>query len=97
MGGIVNFKLRKAKPGLHFNIVTQGMVNELKNTSNDYKLVWDISNRYLNDRLGLLIQFDNEKRNRGSEELQAGYGNAPAFVDSVNQLKLTDIRLCRYF
>ena len=69
------------------------MVNELKNTSNDYKLVWDISNRYLNDRLGLLIQFDNEKRNRGSEELQAGYGNAPAFVDSVNQLKLTDIRL----
>ena len=93
LGGIVNFKLRKAKPGLHFNIVTQGMVNELKNTSDDYKLVWDISNRFLNDKLGLLIQFDNEKRNRGSEELQAGYGNAPAFVDSVNQLKLTDIRL----
>ena len=93
LGGIVNFKLRKAKPGLHFNIVTQGMVNELKNTSNDYKLVWDISNRFLSDKLGFLVQFDNEKRNRGSEELQAGYGNAPAFVDSVNQLKLTDIRL----
>ena len=93
LGGIVNFKLRKAKPGLHFNIVTQGMVNELKNTSDDYKLVWDISNRFLSDKLGFLVQFDNEKRNRGSEELQAGYGNAPAFVDSVNQLKLTDIRL----
>ena len=61
LGGIVNFKLRKAKPGLHFNIVTQGMVNELKNTSDDYKLVWDISNRFLSDKLGFLVQFDNEK------------------------------------
>ncbi len=93
LGGIVNFKLRKAQPGLHFNLVTQGMSNELKNTSNDYKMVWDISNRFLNDRVGLLAQADYEKRNRGSQELGAGYGNVPATLDSVNQLKLNSIRL----
>ena len=69
------------------------MSNQLKGTSNDYKLVWDVSNRFINDKIGLLVQLDYEKRNRGSEELSAGYGNTPAFVDSVNQLKLTDIRL----
>ena len=93
LGGIVNFKLRKANPGLHYNIVAQGMSNQLKGTSNDYKLVWDVSNRFLNDKIGLLLQLDYEKRDRGSEELSAGYGNTPAYVDSVNQLKLTDIRL----
>ena len=69
------------------------MSNELKKTSNDYKFVWDISNRFLNDRIGLLLQADYEKRNRGSEELGAGYGNIPAELDSVNQLKLTDFYL----
>ena len=93
LGGTINFKLKKAQPGFHFNIITQGMSNELKKTSNDYKFVWDISNRFLNDRIGLLVQADYEKRNRGSEELGAGYGNIPAELDSVNQLKLTDLYL----
>ena len=69
------------------------MSNELKGSSNDYKFVWNISNRFLNDRVGLLISSDSEKRNRGSEQLGAGYGNAPAELDSVNQLKLTSVTL----
>ena len=93
LGGTINFKLRKADPGFHFNIVTQGMSNELKGSSNDYKFVWDISNRFLNDRVGLLVSSDYEKRNRGSEQLGAGYGNVPAELDSVNQLKLTSVTL----
>ena len=69
------------------------MSNALKGTSNDYKFVWDISNRFMNDKLGLLFQADYEKRNRGSEELGANYGNIPAELDSVNQLKLTNLNL----
>ena len=93
LGGTINFKLKKAQPGLHFNIITQNMYNALKGTSNDYKFVWDISNRFMDNKLGLLFQADYEKRNRGSEELGANYGNIPAELDSVNQLKLTNLNL----
>ena len=93
LGGTVNFKLRKAQPGLHFNIVTQGMTNELKGSSNDYKFVWNISNRFWNDRVGLLASADYEKRNRSSEVLGAGYGKATVDIDSVNSLKLTSLNL----
>ena len=93
LGGTINFKLKKAQPGLHFNIIAQNMSNALKGTSNDYKFVWDISNRFFEDKLGLLFQSDYEKRNRGSEVLGATYGNIPAELDSVNQLKLTNLSL----
>ena len=93
LGGTVNFILRKAQPGLHFNIVTQGMYNELRQSSSDYKFVWDISNRFWDDRIGLLAQADFEKRNRSSQELGAGYGSVNAELDSINNLKLTSLNL----
>ena len=93
LGGTVNFILRKAQPGLHFNIVTQGMYNELRESSSDYKFVWDISNRFWDDRIGLLAQADFEKRNRSSQDLGAGYGSVNAELDSINILKLTSLNL----
>mgnify|MGYP003305145236 CR=1 FL=1 len=93
LGGTVNFILRSAQPGLHFNIVTQGMYNELRQSSSDYKFVWDISNRFWDDRIGLLAQADFEKRNRSSQELGAGYGSVNAELDSINNLKLTSLNL----
>ena len=42
LGGTVNFLLKKAEPGLHGNIITQGMHNGLKGTFNDNKFVLDL-------------------------------------------------------
>ena len=39
LGGTVNFILKKAKPGLHADIIAQGMNNSLKETNDDNKLV----------------------------------------------------------
>ena len=71
LGGTVNFLLRKAEPGFHGNIITQGMYNGLKDSYDDSKLVLDLSNRFLDDRLGVLVQFDFENRNRSSNEIGA--------------------------
>jgi hypothetical protein len=86
LGGTVNFKLRKAKPGLHGNTVTQGMYNGLRKAGGDYKFVLDLSNRYFNNRLGILAQIDLEKRDRSSQNLGAEYFNSGAELDSVNSL-----------
>ena len=93
LGGTVNFKLKKAKPGLHGNLVTQGMYNGLKQTQDDYKLVFDLSNRFLNNRLGVLAQLDMENRNRSSHNLNAAYINAPADLDTINPLTLANLGL----
>jgi len=93
LGGTVNFKLKKAPSGLHGNLVTQGMYNSLKKTQDDYKLVFDISNRFFGDRLGLLGQIDLENRNRSSHNLAANYVNTPADLDTINPLTLETLTL----
>ena len=93
LGGTVNFKLKKAKPGFHGNIITQGIHNGLKNTYDDYKIAIDISNRFFSNRLGIIAQLDMEKRNRSSHNLRASYNNTPADLSTVNPLNFYSLGL----
>ena len=95
LGGTVNFKLKRAKPGLHFNFIGQGIHNGLKDTYEDNKLVFDISNRFWKDRIGVLAQIDLEKRNRSSNELGSSYSRdgSTENADSPGQLRLTGLNL----
>ena len=93
LGGTVNFILKKAPSGFHGNFVTQGMQNELSGTTDDYKLVFGLSNRFFQDRLGILTNIDAEKRNRSSHNLRSSYINNPAELDSINPLFLRELTL----
>ena len=93
LGGTVNFLLKKARPGFHFNVIAQGMHNGLKNEFKDNKLIFDISNRFWNDRIGLLAQIDQERRNRSSNELGTSYTLMGEQLDSVNTLSLESLNL----
>jgi TonB-dependent receptor len=93
LGGTVNFKLKKAKPGFHINAITQGMYNDLKHDYNDYKLVLDVSNRFWGDRIGVLGVLDLENRNRSSQELGASYVIPNAQIDSNNVVRATGLNL----
>ena len=96
LGGTVNFKLKRAKPGLHFNFIGLGIHNGLKDTYEDNKLVFDISNRFWKDRIGILAQIDLEKRNRSSNELGASYVrdvSPDQDIDSIGSLSLTGLNL----
>jgi len=73
VGGAVNFKLRKADPGLKYDLVSQGGYNGLKTTYSDFLLTGAISNRFLDERLGVFLQGNIERRNRSSNELSAAY------------------------
>ena len=97
LGGTVNFILKKAAPGFHGMMVNQGMKNYLKNTNmvppDDNKIVMSLSNRFFNDRIGILGQIDEENRNRSSHNLGASYHNAPAELDSLNALSFQGLTL----
>jgi len=52
-----------------------------------------LSNRFFNDRIGILGQIDSENRNRSSHNLGASYHNAPAELDSLNALSFQGLTL----
>ncbi len=93
LGGTVNFNLKKAEPGFTVNALVQGMYNDLRQSYKDYKMVLHVSNRFFNDRLGLLGLVDVESRNRSSHEMSAFYDNPNAKLDSLNALRSTGINL----
>ena len=93
LGGTINFILKKAKPGFHGDIITQGIYNGLEGKAGDYKYVGSIGNRFLDNKLGLLGQLDIENRTRSSHDLGARYTNAPADLDSVNALSFQEMTL----
>ena len=87
LGGVVNFGLRKAQksrlaPGDEgynpdmpsFELRTQGGYSRLKQSYDNYRYVGSIEKRFFEDqRLGVFIQGSGEKRNLGSNNMNASY------------------------
>ena len=56
LGGTVDFRIKKAAEGFKYNFIAQGSNNALRETYNDYKVVADVSNRFLGNRFGVVGQ-----------------------------------------
>ena len=94
LGGTVNLKLKRAEAGgLNLNILAQGMHNGLEETSDDRKFVFELGNRFWDDRIGVLYQIDNENRNRSSHALGTNYDNPGATTDSITPVVLNGLLL----
>ncbi len=74
LGGTVDFKLATAaKDGFTFNTRLQTSYNDQRSASGLYKGGFILSNRFLEQRLGLLVTSNLEKTNRGSDQFSASY------------------------
>jgi len=73
LGGSVNFKMKEAAEGLHYDFIAQGGYNNLKSTYDDYKFVGGVDTRLFDNKFGILFQGNLEKRNRSSNEQGAYY------------------------
>ena len=96
LGGTVDFRIKQAAEGFKYNLIAQGSNNALRQSYSDYKVVADVSNRFVGNRFGIVGQIDAENRNRSSHELGANYWiNGPSLVDTnvvlVSSLGLRDI------
>ncbi|MFO7670359.1 MAG: TonB-dependent receptor, partial [Bacteroidales bacterium] len=88
IGGIVNLRLREASSGFHSSITAQGSYNQLNQMFGGAKLWGDVSNRFLNNRLGALLNLNYETRNGGDDWIQIGYNeqNSGAIGEAVYML-----------
>jgi TonB-dependent receptor len=95
IGGSVNFEIKDAKggqkEGLAFNILAQNGFSALANTGNynNYKITPSVEGRFFNEKLGVFLQANFERRNLTSNEFNSQY-SALLFESDPNSKYKTD-------
>jgi TonB-dependent receptor len=67
IGGVVNLRFREAAPGLHYSVTTQGSYNQQEKYMGRYTVWGDVSNRFLDNKLGVILNLNYEKRKYGND------------------------------
>jgi TonB-dependent receptor len=102
VAGAVNLKLNEALSGFKLSLMALGGYNNLNDYWKNYKYVANVSDRFLDNNLGILLNLDAESTNRSDQTLSASYETktvpplgqlAPLFVDGIN---LNDIYRINY-
>lgn len=73
IGGSVDLKLREAPEEFAFDLLVQGGYNQLQSYYGNYKIVGNASNRFFNDRLGIIAGFNVDEFDRSADKFSAGY------------------------
>ncbi len=83
-GGTVNLRIRKAPEKFH--VLAKGLYgyNDQAGEFKDYKGVLQLSNRFFNNKLGVIAQGSIERFNRSSDQLSNGWRSGP--LDSATNL-----------
>ena len=75
LGGTVDLKLKEAPPGYHIGLAGQGGYNQLQNYYGNYNFAGSVSNRFLDDELGVILAANADHYDRSADKLNATYGD----------------------
>ena len=102
VGGTVNFIVKHAPSGMRGNVRLEGGYNNHEKDYGNYRGSFGISNRFLNDDLGVFLTGNLERANRSSDVLDASYDllreklpseeRAPVIVRNLNLGDRKEIR-----
>jgi TonB-dependent receptor len=100
IGGAVNFQVKKASEDPEVFATMQYGYNGLDRELGQYKGTLNLSNRYLNEKLGIVLTGNYQRANRSSDQLRAEYNfiEQDAFGASLiepAELVLADIKEVR--
>jgi TonB-dependent receptor len=88
LGGTVDLRLREAPNNLQINATAQGGYNSLQKYYRNYNFNGSISNRFFDNRLGVILNLNTDNYNRSADKLQAnwtGVGGSVGVSQLVNQ------------
>ena len=97
IGGSVNFKIRTAAPGFKYDLLVQDTYNHLRNSYDNYMFVGSISNRFFQNKLGVFLQGNIERKDRGSNQMGASYYMLTHDVNRINPIRLENLYLTNTF
>jgi len=93
LGGTVDLKLKEAPDSLDIGASMQGGYNQLKTFYGNYKFEASLSNRFFNNKLGVIVNFNTDQYNRSTDEYSGGYTAVTATGTHEYQLNLTSATL----
>ncbi len=73
IGGVVNLKLQEAREGLHYSVMAQGTYNQQEALIGNTRFWGDISNRFFDNKFGVLVSLNYDKYKGGDDQVSAGY------------------------
>jgi TonB-dependent receptor len=73
IGGTVDFKLRRSQEGFHTTLLLQGGYNGQESSYKAFKVLGNVSNRFFENKLGVIAQVNFERADRGTDRFDATY------------------------
>lgn len=74
IGGTVDLQMREAEEGLNTDFTIEGGYNRLQESYGNYKLTGSLADRFLDGRVGAIVNFNLEERDRSTDRYNADYG-----------------------
>ena len=98
VAGTVNITTMEASPGFKTGVLAQMGYNNMNNYYGNYNFAANVSNRFLNDKLGVMFTGSAERVNRSTQTLSAGLdnGSSAALDILVNSFSLNNIYKTNY-
>lgn len=97
LGGTVNLTLKSAPVGFKYNVQGNGGYTNIRDSYNNYKFSGSVSDRFLDNHIGILAQGSIELKQLPSDRFNASYGtpvfdsNADEFRISTSSAQLEDV------
>ncbi|MEX2396978.1 MAG: carboxypeptidase-like regulatory domain-containing protein, partial [Balneolales bacterium] len=73
IGGSVDLRLREAPDQLMFDVAAQGGFTHLQNHYGNYKLTGSVSNRFLDNKLGVIANINLDEYDRSADKFSGDY------------------------
>lgn len=77
LGGTIDLKLREATPGMQINASAQGGYNALQKYYGNYSFTGNASNRFLEDKLGVILNINMDNYDRSADKFSDEWRNYP--------------------
>jgi len=73
IGGTVDLRLKEAPDNLEVNSTVQGGYNQLQDKYGNYNFTGNLSNRFLDSRLGVIASWNIDEYDRSADKFSGGY------------------------
>jgi TonB-dependent receptor len=92
-GGSVDLRLKEAPEKLHVDVLAKGGYNQLLDYYGNYNFAGTVSNRFFNNKLGAIVNFNIDDYDRSADKFSAGYGQITNPVTRELGIKVSNLVL----
>jgi TonB-dependent receptor len=95
LGGTIDLRLKEAQEGFHSNLSVQGGYNKLQKYYGNFNLAGSVSNRFLDNSLGIIVSGLVDKYDRSADKFSGSYRQVGLSSISIESLNLREEKVKR--